>query len=336
VRQIILKRILGAAVQILVVTILAWLLFFVIARFTGATPARRIAGKLATPARIAAVRRIYGLNLPYWEQYAAFLNRIIHGNFGYSYVQQRPVSAIIWPAIRATASLVLGAAALWLAVSALIGTYSGRRLHSFADVGGRALSILGMSIPVFWLAPMVAYLFAFEPTQGKLLGFSILARGTSIFPISGYVDLGTNPVEWAYHLLLPWATLATGFTAVYIRYFRTLTAEQLSEDYVRTASAKGASAFRVLTRHVGRNVSPTISVLLGADIATALTGVFFVETVFAIPGLGYVGVSAVENLDYSVITAVVIVTAVIAVIANMIVDLLHAALDPRVRRVATV
>jgi peptide/nickel transport system permease protein len=193
-----------------------------------------------------------------------------------------------------------------------------------------------MSVPVFWLAPMVAFLFGFQPTQGKLLGLSILPRGTTIFPIGGYVNLGTSPVEWAYHLILPWLTLAAGFTAIYIRYFRSLTAEQLSEDYVRTAAAKGASSTRILTRHVGRNVAPTISVLLGVDIATALGGVFFVETVFAIPGLGYVGVSAVENFDYPVITAVVIVSAVIAVIANMLVDLLHSGLDPRVRRVVAV
>lgn len=335
-RRIILNRILGAVVQILVVTLLAWLLFFVIARFTGATPARRIAGRLATPAQVAQVARIYGLNLPYWDQYFRFLDHLLHGNFGFSYVQQRPVSTIIWPALRATTSLVLGAAVIWLAVSALVGTYCGRKLNSLWDVGWRGLAVLGMSIPVFWLAPMAAYLFGFEPTQGKFFGFSILPRGTRIFPISGYINFGTSPVQWAYHLVLPWVVLATAYAAVYIRYFRTLTAEQLNEDYVRTAEAKGASASRVLARHVGRNVSPTISVILGADIANALTGVFFVETVFALPGLGYVGVSAVENLDYPVITAVVIITAVIAVIANMLVDLLHAGLDPRVRRVATV
>lgn len=335
-KRIVFNRILGSVVQVLAVTILAWLLFFVIARFTGASPARRIAGKLATPAQVADVARIYGLNLPYWEQYLVFLNHLIHGNFGYSYVQQRPVSDIIWPALRATASLVLGASVIWLSVSALIGTYCGRRLHSLGDVAGRTLSIIGMSIPVFWLAPMVAYLFGFEPTQGKLFGFSIIPRGTTLFPIGGYVDFGTNPAEWAYHLILPWFTLAAGFTAVYIRYFRTLTAEQLTEDYVRTAAAKGASTSRILTRHVGRNVAPTISVVFGADIATWITGVFFVETVFSIPGLGYVGVSAVENLDYALITSVVVISAIIAVIANMLVDLLHMGLDPRVRRVAAV
>ena len=129
------------------------------------------------------------------------------------------------------------------------------------------------------------------------------------------------------------AGLAIGFAAVYIRFIRTLTAEQLSEDYARTAKAKGASTTRIMTRHVGRNVAPTVTVLIGADIATALTGVFFVETVFAIPGLGYTGLSAIENLDYPVITGVVIVAALIAVLANTVVDLMHAVLDPRLRRV---
>lgn len=332
-RRVILHRLYGAIVQVLVVTLLAWLLFFVIARFTGASPALRIAGKLATPAQVAQVAKIYGLSKPYWQQYLIFLGKLLHGNFGFSYVQQRPVSSILWPAVRATSSLVLGAAALWILVAAPIGSYCGRKLHSLGDIAARALAVIGMSIPVFWLAPMIAYLFGFEPTQGKLLGLSILPRGTSIFPIGSYVDFGSNPIEWAYHLILPWITLAAGFAAVYIRYIRTLTAEQLSEDYTRTAAAKGASTSRILVRHVGRNVAPTVTVLLGADVATALSGVFFVETVFAIPGLGYVGLSAIENLDYPVITAVVIVSAIIAVIANMVVDLLHGALDPRVRRV---
>ncbi|MGH3153336.1 MAG: ABC transporter permease [Streptosporangiaceae bacterium] len=136
-----------------------------------------------------------------------------------------------------------------------------------------------------------------------------------------------------HHLILPWITLAIGFAAVYIRFIRTLTAEQLAEDYTRTARAKGASTRRVLVRHVGRNVLPSVTVLLGADIATALTGVFFVETVFSIPGIGYTGLSAIENLDYPVITAVIIAAAVIAVIANTIVDIAHMGLDPRIRHI---
>src|ERR1035438_8816008 len=113
-RRMIFRRLLGAVIQLFVVTILAWFLFFVIARFTGASPAQRIAGKTASAAQIALVARNLGLDRPYWQQYLIFLGHLLHGNFGFSYVQQRPVSAILWPATRATASLVLGAAVLWL------------------------------------------------------------------------------------------------------------------------------------------------------------------------------------------------------------------------------
>jgi peptide/nickel transport system permease protein len=333
-RTVILKRLGGALVQVIAVTLFAWLLFYVIARFTGASPAQRIAGKSASAQQIAEVARVYGLNKPYWEQYVLFMDHLVHGNFGFSYVQQRPVSQILWPATRATASLVLGAAVIWLSIAAPVGAYGGQHPRSAGDVAGRAVAILGMSIPVFWLAPMISYFFGYEPTQGKILGLPLLPLRTTLFPIVGYVDFGQDPVQWAYHLILPWITLAIGFAAVYIRFIRALTAEQLAEDYTRTAVAKGASTSRVLVRHVGRNVAPTVTVLLGADIATALTGVFFVETVFAIPGLGYTGLSAIENLDYPVITGVIIVAALIAVLANTIVDLLHAALDPRLRRIA--
>ena len=326
-------RILGALVQILVVTLLAWLLFYVISKFTGASPAQRIAGKTATPQQIALVAKNLGLDEPYWKQYLIFLGNLLHGNLGFSYVQQRPVSQIIWPAMRATASLVLGAAVIWLAVAIPVGAYGGLRPRSFGDVAGRTIAILGMSIPVFWLAPVIAYLLGYQPTQGKLFGLPILPVGTKLFPIGGYVDFGENPVQWAYHLILPCLTLAIGFAAVYIRFIRTLTSEQLGEDYTRTARAKGASTKRVLVRHVGRNVTPSVTVLLGADVATALTGVFFVETVFAIPGIGYTGLSAIENLDYPVITAVIIVAAVIAVVANTVVDIAHMGLDPRIRHV---
>jgi peptide/nickel transport system permease protein len=333
-RRVVINRLLGAVVQVLIVTLFAWLLFYVIAKVTGASPAQRIAGKEATPQQIAIVSRELGLNKPYWDQYLIFLDHLIHGNFGFSYVQMRPVAAILWPATRATASLVLGAGVVWLGIAAPIGGYGGLRPRSAGDIAGRVLAILGMSVPVFWVAPLMSYFFGYQPTQGEVLGLHLVPVGTSIFPIQGYVDFGQNPVQWAYHLILPWITLAIGFAAVYIRFIRTLTAEQLGEDYARTARAKGASTGRVLITHVGRNVAPTVSVLLGADIATALTGVFFVETVFGIPGLGYTGLSAIENLDYPVITAVIIVAALIAVLANTVVDLLHAALDPRLRRVA--
>jgi peptide/nickel transport system permease protein len=327
----VLNRLVAALVQILLVTMLAWLLFYVIAHVSGATVAQRIAGRSATREQIQQITHHLGLDQPYWKQYLLFMKRVLHGDFGYSYVQQRPESDIVWPAMRATASLVVGAVVIWLAVAVPIGAYGGLKPRSFGDVAGRVVAILGMSIPVFWLAPIVSYLFGFQPTQGKLFGFHVLPAGTTLFPIVGYVDFGDSPVSWAYHLVLPWLTLALGFTAVYIRFVRTLTAEQLEQDYVRTARAKGASTTRVLTRHAGRNVAPSIAVLLGADVATALTGVFFVETVFAIPGIGFTGLSAIENLDYPVVTAVIMLAALVAVAANAVVDIARTALDPRLR-----
>src|SRR6202161_2070252 len=136
-------RILGALVQILVVTLLAWLLFYVIARFTGASPAPRIAGKTASQAQIALVAKNLGLNQPYWRQYLTFLGRLLRGNFGFSYVQQRPVSQILWPALRATASLVLGAAVVWLSIAIPLGSYGGLRPRAFGDVAGRGIRVRG-------------------------------------------------------------------------------------------------------------------------------------------------------------------------------------------------
>ena len=192
-RRVLARRLLGAVVQILIVTLFAWFLFYVIAKVTGATPAQRIAGKNASRAQIELVTRLLGLNKPYWQQYLIFMNHLIHGNLGFSYVQERPVSAIIWPATRATGSLVIGAAVIWLLIAAPIGGYGGLRPRSIGDVVGRAAAIIGMSIPVFWLSPMIAYFLGYQPTQGELFGLPVLPVGTSIFPIQGYTDFGHEP-----------------------------------------------------------------------------------------------------------------------------------------------
>jgi peptide/nickel transport system permease protein len=329
--RFVLWRLAGGVVQIVIVTFLAWLLFFVIASYTGATPAVRAAGLNATPERIHQVEKVLGTDRPYWQQYASFLAGIAHGDFGYSFNQRRPVTEIILPAAAATASLVLGAAVVWLLIAIPIGTYGALHPGSFGDVTGRVFAILGMSIPIFWVAPMLSYLLAYQPTQGILFGLDILPKGTRIFPIDGYVRFGDNPLEWAHHLLLPWLAFALTFAAVYARYVRTLTSEQLSDDYVRTADAKGMRTSRMLVHHVGRNVAPILIVLLGVDIGTALGGTLFVETVFNIPGLGYTGINAIQTLDYALVTGVVTFAAIVAVLANTAVDLLHGLLDPRVR-----
>ncbi len=329
--RFVLQRLGAGVVQVVIVTFLAWMLFYVIARYTGATPALRAAGRNPSPERLAEVSHTLGTDRPYVEQYLRFLKGIFTGDFGYSFNQRRPVSDIIFPAARATAAVVLGGVVVWMLIAVPVGTYGALRPRSAGDVMGRTFAVLGMSVPIFWVAPMLSFLLAFQPTQGVLLGLHVLPKGTRIFPIDGYVRFGTSPRQWAHHLLLPWLAYATTFAAVYARYVRTLTIEQLSEDYVRTAEAKGMRTSRLLIRHVGRNVSPILTVLLGVDIGIALGGTLFVETVFNIPGLGYTGINSIQTLDYPLVTGVITFAAIVAVAANTLVDLLHGFLDPRVR-----
>ena len=329
--RFVLRRLGAGVLQVVIVTFLAWMLFFVIARYTGATPALRAAGRNPSPERLAEVSHKLGTDRPYVEQYVRFLGGVFTGDFGYSFNQRRPVSDMIFPAARATASLVAGGAIVWMLIAVPVGAYGALRPRSAGDVMGRSFAILGMSVPIFWVAPMLSFVLAYQPTQGVLFGLHILPKGTRIFPIDGYIRLGENPGQWAHHLLLPWLAYATTFAAVYARYVRTLTIEQLSEDYVRTAEAKGMRTSRLLIRHVGRNVSPILAVLLGVDIGIALGGTLFVETVFNIPGLGYTGINSIQTLDYPLVTGVITFAAIVAVAANTMVDLLHGFLDPRVR-----
>jgi peptide/nickel transport system permease protein len=194
----------------------------------------------------------------------------------------------------------------------------------------RVVVILGMSTPVFVLAPLLSYQFAFEPAQGKLLGIG-LHGAWNVFPLDGYVNLRDDPYQWLRHLLLPGFVMAAGVAAMYVRYVRALTLEQLSQDYVRTAVAKGAGPARVLRSHVGRNIAPLFVTLLGLELGGALGGVLFVETVFALPGLGYVALSSILDFDYAVTSGVITFAAIVAVAVNALVDVAQGALDPRTR-----
>ncbi len=324
------RRLAAAGAQLLIITFLTYLLFFVIASLTGASPAQRVAGKGASPARVHQIAHLMGIDRPWYDQYFHFVGKLAVGNFGYSFNRRQPVSQIIFPAAGVTASVVVGAAVLWLAISIVVGLVGALRPRSLID---RVLTIgvqLSIAAPVFWIAPMLAFLLAYQPTQGTLLGIP-LGRRVDWLPIEGYVGPLANPLEWAHHLVLPWIALAIGFAALYARFVRALVLEQLSEEYVKTARAKGAGEWRVIRSHVGRVVAPAIVVLLGLDIGVALGGSLFVEQVFGLPGLGYVGLSSIQQLDYPLTVGVITFAALIAVAANAVADLVQAALDPRVR-----
>jgi peptide/nickel transport system permease protein len=324
------RRLTAASAQLLIITFVAFALFFLIADLTGASPARRVAGKGATPARVREVAHIMGVDRPWYAQYAHFVTELAHGNLGYSFVRRQPVSQIVFPAAGVTASLVAGAAVLWLLIAITVGVIGAMRPRSLID---RILTIAvqtSIAAPVFWVAPMLSFLVAYQPTQGKLLGIP-LGRRIDWLPIEGYVGPLSNPLEWARHLILPWFALAIGFAALYARFVRAFVLEQLSEDYVKTARAKGASEWRILRIHVGRVVAPAIVTLLGLDVGVALGGALFVEQVFGLPGLGYVGLSSIQNLDYPLTVGTITFAALVAVAANTVADLAQALLDPRVR-----
>ena len=323
-------RLAVAAMQVLIITFVAYALFFLIADLTGANPAQRVAGKGATPARVREVAHIMGTDRPYYAQYALFVWRLAHGDLGYSFQRRQPVAEIVLPAAGVTASLVFGAAVIWLFIAIGIGLVGALKPRSLAD---RALTVAvqtAIAAPVFWIAPMLSFLLAYEPTQGRLLGVP-LGRRFNWLPIQGYVGPLANPLEWAHHLVLPWIALAIWFAALYARFVRAFVLEQLSEEYVTTARAKGASEWRIIRRHVGALVAPAVIVLLGLDIGVALGGALFVEQVFGLPGLGYVGLSSIQNLDYPLTVGTITFAAIVAVAAIAVADLAQAYLDPRVR-----
>jgi peptide/nickel transport system permease protein len=325
------RRLLIAVVQVLIVTLLAYLLFYVVSDVTGASPAQRVAGRTASPAQIARVAHLLGTDKPIYVQYITFVGHLLHGNFGYSFLQRRPVMDIILPAAGVSMSLILVAVVMWILLAIPIGLVGALRPRSLSDRFLTVYAQVAIATPVFWLAPILSYVLAFEPNQGNLLGIP-LGGSVNIFPIQGWVSLTSDPWQWLHHLLLPGLTLALGFTGFYARFVRALVLEQLDEDYVRTARAKGATRRRILGSHVGRIVAPSIITLLGLDVGAAIGGVLFVELVFGLPGLGFVAVNSIQNLDYPVTVGVVTFTGLLTVGAMTLADLAVAALDPRVRR----
>jgi peptide/nickel transport system permease protein len=327
--RFIFRRLLIAALQVLIVTLVAYALFYVISALTGADPAQRVAGRAATPDQVARVAHVLGTDRPLWEQYARFLAGVLRGDFGYSFQQRLPVSEILYPAAGVTVGLVLGAAVVWMLIALPVGLIGALRPRSVSDRLSAVAIQVAISAPVFWVAPMFAYLFAYQPSQGILLGLRI--PPISIFPIQGYVSPTDSVTGWVASMFLPWTALAVGFAAFYARFVRAFVLEQLGEDYVLVARAKGGSTAHILRSHIAPIVAPAIITLLALDVGASLGGALFVEVTFGLPGLGYLAYSSIQNLDYPLTVAVVTFAAFMAVLANTLADIGHAALDPRVR-----
>ena len=314
----IIRRLLWVIVLLLVVSFVTFVIFYV---FPSADPAVLRAGKSPNPALIAHIRHSLGLDKPFYVQYWRYIKGVVlHFNFGYSYQFSQPVRTMIFQRLPATISLTVGAVVVWLLFGLPIGVLSAIRRRSILDRASMGGALVAISAPVYWLGLISLLLFAKDIGQIKIFD----GAGT-------YTGLTANPGRWFGSLILPWVTLAAAFAAFYARLLRSNLIESMSEDYIRTARAKGLSERRVIVRHAVRSAITPIVTVLGLDIGLLLAGAVLTEKVFNIPGVGRLAYDGINNSDLPVIQGTVLFGAFFIVIANLIVDIGYAFLDPRVR-----
>ncbi len=312
-----LRRILTGIVVIWLVASGAFFLFF--ARPV-ATVAHQLAGRAATPQVINEVISNLGLNQPIMVQYWHFLDNLVHGDLGFSYYSGESVNTVLKQDLPPTASLVVGGVILWLIAGLSVGIISATRPRSLFDRSSSVAVLIGLSMPVFVVGELLI-LVVFVPLNQH--GFHWIQ--------TGYAGLTQGFGTWTGHMILPWISLAAVQAAVYTRLTRGQLLDTLGEDYIRTARAKGLSERRVTFRHgVRAALTPVVS-QLGVDIGQLLGGVVVVETVFGLGGLGETSVQAIYTDNLPVIIGFVIIAAAFVVVANIVVDVVYALLDPRVR-----
>jgi peptide/nickel transport system permease protein len=316
------RRFLWAIFLFFCATVITYIIFFVIP----SDPASIACGTHCTPQQIVHIRHSLHLDLPIYQQYWLFMwNLVRHGSLGYSYVNGVSVRWIIGQDAPVTASLVFGGAVFWLAISIPIGILSALRPRSVMDRFGMIFVLIGISAPAVWIGLILAYIVGFK------LGWTPIAGYCNLIPGSGTIGACSGPAQWAYHLILPWLTFMFLFAALYVRLIRATVMETMSEDYVRTARAKGASSSRTLFQHVLRNSMLPVVTILGMDIGLALGGAVFTETVFQLRGLGSELISSANKDDLPVVVGVVVFACIAVIIFNFIVDVAYAWLDPRIR-----
>jgi peptide/nickel transport system permease protein len=279
------------------------------------------AGRSPNPALIEAIRKSLGLNRPVYVQYWDYIkNIVLHFNFGYSYQFSQPVRTMIFQRLPATISLTVGAVFIWLLIGLPIGIISAVRSRSVLDRSAMGGALLAISAPSYWLGLVALYLFAND------IGVFKIFDGAN-----SYTGLTADPGRWFGSLIMPWFVLAASFAAFYSRLLRSNLIETMSEDYIRTARAKGLSERRVVYRHGLRSALTPVVTQFGIDLGTLLGGAIVVENVFGLPGLGALAVTSVTNEDLPVIIALVMLASAFIVLANIVVDIVYVLLDPRVR-----
>jgi len=313
VARFVFRRLVAMVFVLFAVTIVTFLIFNVI---PNGDPALRMAGKIPTETNIAAIREEWGFNDNVFKQYGLMMQKVFTGDLE-SYFTQLNVGEEIVRGLPATLSLAIGAAILWLTVSIAFGLYSAMRAGKVADRLLTILALIGISMPVFWIGALMNH----------YLGFKL-----GLFPNGGYVPLTEDPIDWLYHMILPWTALSILFIGFYSRVLRSNVLDTINEDYVRTARAKGLSERRVMFRHVLRNSMIPIITLWGLDFGFVLGGgAILTETVFNLEGVGQYAAESIAQLDQPPVVAVTLFGAFFIVFVNAIVDIAYAALDPRIR-----
>ncbi len=329
------RRAIGALLMLIVVSMVTFAIFFLVPRWAGGSAenlAARYVGRTADATEIAAAAERLGFNDPVYVQYLDWLRGVFFGTtfdlgtgpeecpapcFGYSFISRTPVWPELLDRMPVTFSLALGAAVIWLISGVAVGVVSALRRGTIFDRTAMGIALAGVSLPIFFTGLMTLAIFSYQ--------LDLTAPGGSYTPIE------ENPLTWAYNLLLPWITLAFLFSAAYARLTRAGMLETMSEDYARTARAKGLRERTVITKHGLRAALTPIVTIFGLDVGLLLGGAVLTETTFSLPGLGKYAIDAIATNDLPKILGVVMLTAFFVVIANLIVDLLYAVVDPRVR-----
>jgi peptide/nickel transport system permease protein len=314
----IIRRLLWGILLILLVSALTFVLFDILPT---ADPAVLRAGRNASPATIAYIRHELGLDQPVYTQFFRYMkNIILHFDFGTSYYTGASVLSLITNRLPATISLTVGAAVVWLLAGIPIGILSAIKRGTLIDRTAMTIALIFVSMPVFWFG-LVA-LFVFAKDIGRFHVF--LGAGT-------YTGLTSDPARWFGSLIMPWFVLAGTSAAIYSRLLRGSLIEAMGEDYIRTARAKGLGERRVIWRHGVRSAITPVVTIFGLDVGTLLGGAVITETVFDIPGIGRLNYDAINHSDFPIVQGTVLLAALFIVVANIVVDISYAYLDPRVR-----
>jgi peptide/nickel transport system permease protein len=307
------RRLANMVFVLFAISILTFLIFY---KIPGGDPVLRISGRTADETVREQVREDFGFNDPVYVQYGRMMQKTFNGTLE-SYSNRVNVREELIRGIPATASLVIGAAVIWLFFGILFGVISAVYAGRFPDRVLTIVALIGISLPIFWVGALLLYYLTYK---------------VSLFPPGGYVPLSEDPAGWFSHLILPWFCLSILFIGFYSRLLRSNMLDVMNEDYVRTARAKGLSERQVLVRHVMRNALIPVVTLFGLDFGAAIGGgAILTESVFGLQGVGQYVAESIGTLDLPPILGTTLYAAFLIVLLSAIVDIVYARLDPRVR-----